>query len=58
VSLTHEQAFFEYDPAKVPPERLLKTMRDIGYTLGTREKCTPTAAVSVTTPCSALRSIA
>jgi len=33
VSLTHEQALVEYDPAKIRPEQLLKTLRDIGYTI-------------------------
>lgn len=33
VSLTHEQALVEYDPAIVDPGELLKTLRDIGYTL-------------------------
>ena len=31
VSLTHEQALVEYDPAIARPEELLKTLRDIGY---------------------------
>ena len=33
VSLTHEQALVEYDPAKIRPEQLLQTLRDIGYTI-------------------------
>jgi len=33
VSLTHEQALVEYDPAVVAPADLLQTLRDIGYTL-------------------------
>ncbi len=33
VSLTHEQALVEYDPALVRPEQLLGTLRDIGYTI-------------------------
>ena len=33
VSLTHEQALVEYDPAVARPERLLQTLRDIGYTI-------------------------
>jgi len=33
VSLTHEQALVEYDPAVARPEELLRTLRDIGYTL-------------------------
>ena len=33
VSLTHEQALVEYDPAITRPEALLGTLRDIGYTI-------------------------
>src|ERR671919_543497 len=33
VSLTHEQALVEYDPAVAHPAELLQTLRDIGYTL-------------------------
>jgi P-type Cu+ transporter len=33
VSLTHEQALVEYDPAHIGPAELLQTLRDIGYTL-------------------------
>jgi P-type Cu+ transporter len=33
VSLTHEQALVEYDPARVCPAELLQTLRDMGYTL-------------------------
>ncbi|MEN2980505.1 cation-translocating P-type ATPase [Tistrella bauzanensis] len=33
VSLTHEQALIEYDPAVANPAELLQTLRDIGYTL-------------------------
>jgi heavy metal translocating P-type ATPase len=33
VSLTHEQALVEYDPAVARPEHLLQTLRDIGYTI-------------------------
>ncbi|MBI4183472.1 MAG: cation-translocating P-type ATPase [Proteobacteria bacterium] len=33
VSLTHEQALVEYDPAVADPDELLQTLRDIGYTL-------------------------
>ena len=33
VSLTHEQALVEYDPAIACPEQLLQTLRDIGYTV-------------------------
>jgi len=31
VSLTHEQALVEYDPARVRPQDLVDTLRDIGY---------------------------
>jgi Cu+-exporting ATPase len=31
VSLTHEQALVDYDPAIVAPEDILTTLRDIGY---------------------------
>ena len=33
VSLTHEQALVEYDPARVTPDQLLDTLKDIGYTI-------------------------
>src|SRR5260221_5620210 len=33
VSLTHEQALVEYDPAVARPDDLLQTLRDIGYTI-------------------------
>ncbi|WP_338596787.1 cation-translocating P-type ATPase [Saccharopolyspora sp. SCSIO 74807] len=33
VSLTHEQALVDYDPKIVEPERILSTLRDIGYEL-------------------------
>jgi len=33
VSLTHEQALVEYDPAVADPADLLKALREIGYTL-------------------------
>src|SRR6266478_5591206 len=33
VSLTHQQALVEYDPAVARPEVLLQTLRDIGYTI-------------------------
>jgi heavy metal translocating P-type ATPase len=33
VSLTHEQALVDYDPTQVRPERILGTLRDIGYDL-------------------------
>ena len=33
VSLTHEQALVEYDPAIACPDAVLQTLRDIGYTI-------------------------
>ena len=33
VSLTHEQALVEYDPALIRPDALVQTLRDIGYTI-------------------------
>ena len=39
VSLTHEQALVEYDPAVARPEQLLQTLRDIGYTISDPRKC-------------------
>ncbi|OQY01393.1 MAG: heavy metal translocating P-type ATPase [Desulfobacteraceae bacterium 4572_123] len=41
VSLTHEQALVEYDPAVVRPEQLLQTLRDIGYTISDPRKVRP-----------------
>ncbi|MDP9414359.1 MAG: cation-translocating P-type ATPase [Pseudomonadota bacterium] len=41
VSLTHEQALVEYDPAVARPEALLKTLRDIGYTISDPRKVRP-----------------
>ena len=41
VSLTHEQALIEYDPAVVRPEALLGTLRDIGYTISDPRKARP-----------------
>jgi len=38
VSLTHEQALVEYDPAVARPEELLQTLRDIGYTISDPRK--------------------
>jgi heavy metal translocating P-type ATPase len=38
VSLTHEQALVEYDPAVTCPEQLLQTLRDIGYTISDPRK--------------------
>src|SRR6516164_8587464 len=33
VSLTHEQALVEFDPAVARPGQLFQTLRDIGYTI-------------------------
>lgn len=41
VSLTHEQALVEYDPAIVRPEAVLQTLRDIGYTVFDPRKTRP-----------------
>jgi heavy metal translocating P-type ATPase len=41
VSLTHEQALVEYDPARVGPSELLQTLHDIGYTLHDPRKLRP-----------------
>ena len=41
VSLTHEQALVEYDPAHIDPAELLQTLRDIGYTLHDPRKLRP-----------------
>jgi Cu+-exporting ATPase len=41
VSLTHEQALVEYDPARADPKDLLQTLRDIGYTLHDPRKLRP-----------------
>jgi cation transport ATPase len=41
VSLTHEQALVEYDPSVAQPEALLKTLRDIGYTISDPRKVRP-----------------
>jgi heavy metal translocating P-type ATPase len=38
VSLTHEQALVEYNPAIARPEELLQTLRDIGYTISDPRK--------------------
>jgi heavy metal translocating P-type ATPase len=38
VSLTHEQALIEFDPARTRPETLLGTLRDIGYTISDPRK--------------------
>ncbi|GAC1310010.1 MAG: heavy metal translocating P-type ATPase [Vulcanimicrobiaceae bacterium] len=41
VSLTHEQALVDYDPSQIRPERLLQTLRDIGYTIWDPRKLRP-----------------
>ncbi len=41
VSLTHEQALVEYDPAHVAPQELLATLKDIGYTIWDPRKTRP-----------------
>ncbi len=38
VSLTHEQALVEYDPAVAHPEAVLQTLKDIGYTISDPRK--------------------
>src|SRR5216684_2526625 len=41
VSLTHEQALVDYDPARVRPEQIAATLRDIGYDLYDPRKLRP-----------------
>ena len=41
VSLTHEQALIEYDPRQISAERLLRTLRDLGYTISDPRKLRP-----------------
>lgn len=41
VSLTHEQALIEYDPAEVQAEALMRTLTDIGYTISDPRKIEP-----------------
>ena len=41
VSLTHEQALVEYDPAQVRPQELIDTLRDIGYSARDPAKVRP-----------------
>ena len=41
VSLTHEQALVEYDPRQVTPPELLRTLREMGYTVWDPRKLRP-----------------
>ncbi len=41
VSLTHEQALVDYDPAVIQPQQILGTLRDIGYDLYDPRKLRP-----------------
>jgi heavy metal translocating P-type ATPase len=41
VSLTHEQALVEFDPAAVTPQEILRTLKDIGYSLYDPRKVRP-----------------
>ncbi|MEX2198058.1 MAG: cation-translocating P-type ATPase [Burkholderiales bacterium] len=41
VSLTHEQALVEYDPARVQPQALLRTLRQMGYIISDPRKLEP-----------------
>lgn len=41
VSLTHEQALVEYDPALVQPQALLQTLRQMGYAISDPRKLQP-----------------
>jgi len=41
VSLTHEQALVEYDPARVQPQDLLQTLSQIGYSASDPRKVQP-----------------
>jgi Cu+-exporting ATPase len=41
VSLTHEQALVDYDPARVTPEELHRTLKDIGYAIWDPRKLRP-----------------
>ena len=41
VSLTHEQALVEYDPAQVRPQEFVDTLRDIGYSARDPAKVRP-----------------
>ena len=41
VSLTHEQALIEYDPSRVGPQDLLKTLYQMGYVISDPRKVEP-----------------
>ncbi|MHA6631907.1 heavy metal translocating P-type ATPase [Pseudonocardia sichuanensis] len=41
VSLTHEQALIDYEPGVIAPEKILGTLRDIGYDLYDPRKLRP-----------------
>jgi Cu+-exporting ATPase len=41
VSLTHEQALIDYEPAVIGPERILGSLRDVGYQLYDPRKLRP-----------------
>ena len=41
VSLTHEQALVEYDPKRVTPQDLLKTLTQMGYVISDPKKLEP-----------------
>src|SRR6059058_181050 len=41
VSLTHEQALIEYNPSVTRAEKLLQTLKDIGYTISDPNKVRP-----------------
>jgi heavy metal translocating P-type ATPase len=41
VSLTHEQVLVDYDPARVQPEELFSTLRELGYTIWDPRKTRP-----------------
>ena len=41
VSLTHEQALVEFNPAVITPQEILRTLKDIGYTVYDPRKVRP-----------------
>src|ERR671918_268315 len=41
VSLTHEQALVEFDPALITPHTILRTLKDIGYSVYDPRKVRP-----------------